>query len=65
MKFAGKNKLELEVNTREQKGIIEIGPSDIKESDRKLQNEIQIGKMQTNIFEENNIKYRYSNNLRS
>lgn len=61
MKFAGKNKLELEVNTREQKEIIEIRLIDIKESDRKLQNKIQIGKMQTNIFEENNIKYRYSN----
>lgn len=65
MKYASENKLELEVNTREHKGIIQMGPSEIKESGRKLQNEIQIGKIQTNMFEENNVKYRNSNSLKS
>lgn len=65
MKYAGENKLELEVNTRVHKGIIQMGPSEIKESGRKLQNEIQIGKIQTNMFEENNVKYGYSNSLKS
>lgn len=65
MKYAGENKLELEVNTREHKGIMQMGSSEIKESSRKLENEFQIGKIQTNIFEENNVKYRYSNSLKS
>ena len=56
MKYAGENKLELEVNTREHKGITQRGPSEIKEPHRKLKNEIQIGKIQTNMFEENNIQ---------
>lgn len=65
MKYAGENKLELEVNTREYKGIIQMGASEIKESGRKLQNELQMGKIQTNMFEENNVKYRYSQSLKS
>lgn len=64
MKYAGENKLELEVNIREHKGIIQMGLSEIKDSGRKLQNEIQTGKIQTNMFEENNVKYRYSNSLK-
>lgn len=64
MKYAGENKLELEVNIRERKGIIQMGLSEIKDSGRKLQNEIQTGKIQTNMFEENSVKYRYSNSLK-